>query len=138
MTGWRLGYAAGPEAILSQMAKLQQYTFVCAPSPFQEAGLAALDVPMTEAIGQYRAKRDLVHGLLSRKFQTVRPEGAFYIFPRAPEGRSASEFVAEAIARNVLIIPGNVFSERDTHFRISFAAADERLRRGCEVLCGMV
>src|SRR5687767_660428 len=47
MTGWRLGYAAGPAEIISQMTKLQQYTFVCPPSPLQYAALAALDVPMT-------------------------------------------------------------------------------------------
>ena len=45
MTGWRLGYAAGPEAVIMQMTKLQQYTYVCAPSPLQYAALAALDLP---------------------------------------------------------------------------------------------
>ncbi|HSU65985.1 MAG TPA: aminotransferase class I/II-fold pyridoxal phosphate-dependent enzyme, partial [Tepidisphaeraceae bacterium] len=50
MTGWRLGYVAGPEAVLSQMAKLQQYTFVCAPSPLQYAAVKALDVPMDQAV----------------------------------------------------------------------------------------
>src|SRR5687767_8962101 len=50
MTGWRLGYAAGPAEIISQMTKLQQYTFVCAPSPLQYAALKALDVPMKDAV----------------------------------------------------------------------------------------
>src|SRR3954467_2535466 len=60
MTGWRLGYAAGPAEIISQMTKLQQYTFVCAPSPLQYAALKALDVPMTDAVTAYRRKRDIV------------------------------------------------------------------------------
>ena len=47
---------------------------------------------------------------------------------------SATEFVEESIRRNVLIIPGEVFSERDTHFRISYAAPDEKIRKGCEIL----
>jgi len=47
---------------------------------------------------------------------------------------SGSQFVAKAIEHNVLIIPGNVFSERDTHFRISYATTDEKLARGCEIL----
>jgi aspartate aminotransferase/aminotransferase len=64
----------------------------------------------------------------------VKPEGAFYIFPKAPAGQTASDFVARAIENNVLIIPGNVFSERDTHFRISYATTDERLKQGCEIL----
>ncbi len=138
MTGWRLGYAAGPEEVISQMTKLQQYTFVCSPSPFQYAALKALDLPMDSAVNAYRKKRDLVHELLSKKFEVEKPEGAFYIFPKAPAGATASEFVAKAIENNVLIIPGNVFSERDTHFRISYATTDEKIAKGCEVLCALV
>jgi aspartate aminotransferase/aminotransferase len=134
MTGWRLGYAAGPEPILSQMTKLQQYTYVCAPSAFQQAALVAMDVPMREAVIAYKRKRDIAFTTLSKKFEVVEPGGAFYIFPKAPGGASATDFVAKAIDHNVLIIPGNVFSERDTHFRISYATTDERLRQGCEIL----
>ncbi|HZL38539.1 MAG TPA: aminotransferase class I/II-fold pyridoxal phosphate-dependent enzyme [Tepidisphaeraceae bacterium] len=138
MTGWRLGYAAGPEAIISQMTKLQQYTFVCAPSPLQYAALKALDVPMGDAVEAYRRKRDLVVAGLAPRFEIVEPQGAFYIFPKAPAGASASEFVTKAIENNVLIIPGNVFSERDTHFRISYATTDEKIARGCEILRSLV
>ena len=135
MTGWRLGYAAGPEAVISQMTKLQQYTFVCAPSPLQYAAVTAIDVPMTDAVAAYKRKRDIAFETLSKNFELVKPEGAFYIFPKAPAGQTASQFVAKAIENNVLIIPGNVFSERDTHFRISYATTDEKLREGCEILC---
>jgi aspartate aminotransferase/aminotransferase len=138
MTGWRLGYAAGPAEVISQMTKLQQYTFVCPPSPLQHAALAALDVPMGDAVAAYRRKRDLAFERLSKKFVVARPSGAFYIFPQAPRGMTASEFVAKAIENNVLIIPGNVFSERDTHFRISYATTDEKLAQGCDVLCSLV
>jgi aspartate aminotransferase len=135
MTGWRLGYAAGPAEIIGQMIKLQQYTFVCPPSPLQYAALKALDVPMTDAVNAYRRKRDIVFDRLSKKFELVKPQGAFYIFPKAPGGATASDFVARAIENNILIIPGNVFSERDTHFRISYATTDEKLEQGCEILC---
>jgi aspartate aminotransferase/aminotransferase len=135
MTGWRLGYAAGPAEVVAQMTKLQQYTFVCAPSPLQYAALAAMDVPMDEAVAAYRRKRDIAFETLSAKFEVVKPEGAFYIFPKAPAGQTASDFVSRAIENNVLIIPGNVFSERDTHFRISYATVDSKLRHGCEILC---
>ena len=138
MTGWRLGYAAGPEPIISQMTKLQQYTFVCAPSPFQLAALRALDVPMGDAVAAYRRKRDMIYDGLSKSFEIVKPAGAFYIFPKAPPGQTASEFVARAIDRNVLIIPGNVFSERDSHFRISYATTDEKIAAGCEILRSLV
>jgi aspartate aminotransferase/aminotransferase len=134
MTGWRLGYAAGPEPIIAQMTKLQQYTYVCAPSPLQYAALKAMDVPMGGAVNAYRRKRDIVFQALSKKFEVVKPAGAFYIFPPAPRGMSATDFVTQAIGRNVLIIPGNVFSDRDTHFRISYATSDEKLIQGCEIL----
>jgi aspartate aminotransferase/aminotransferase len=116
------------------MTKLQQYTFVCAPSPLQVAAVTAMNVSMKEAVDAYRRKRDIVHDRLSRKFELVRPAGAFYIFPKAPAGISATDFVTQAIKHNVLIIPGNVFSERDTHFRISYATTDEKLIKGCEIL----
>ena len=135
MTGWRLGYAAGPAAIISQMTKLQQYTFVCAPSPLQYAALAALDVPMTDAVAAYREKRDIVVGELQRSLNWSQPAGGVLHLPQGPRrADSASEFVAKAIENNVLIIPGNVFSERDTHFRISYATTDEKLKAGCEIL----
>jgi aspartate/methionine/tyrosine aminotransferase len=137
MTGWRLGYAFGPEAIISQMAKLQQYTFVCAPGPFQHGAVAAMDVPMKEYVAAYARKRDIVFDRLSKRFEVQKPQGAFYIFPKAPAGQSATEFVARAIENNVLVIPGNVFSERDTHFRISYATTDAKLAKGCDVLCGL-
>jgi len=134
MTGWRLGYAAGPAEVIAQMTKLQQYTYVCPPSPFQHAAMAAMDIPMGSAREAYRKKRDLVHEKLSKKFQIVKPAGAFYTFPAAPKGISATDFVTKAIENNVLIIPGNVFSERDTHFRVSYATSDERLVKGCDIL----
>jgi aspartate aminotransferase len=134
MTGWRLGYAAGPAEIISQMTKLQQYTFVCPPTPLQHAALAALDVPMNDAVAAYRRKRDIICQGLEKKFQLVKPQGAFYVFPAAPGGSTASDFVTRAIDNNVLIIPGNVFSERDTHFRISYATTDAKLKQGVEIL----
>jgi aspartate aminotransferase/aminotransferase len=135
MTGWRLGYAAGPAAIISQMTKLQQYTFVCAPSPLQVAAEVAMEVSMETARQEYARKRDLVYEGLRHKFQIVKPRGAFYIFPQAPRGMTGSEFAAKAIENNVLIIPGNVFSDRDTHFRISYATTDQKIIQGCEILC---
>ncbi len=134
MTGWRLGYAAGPAEVIAQMTKLQQYTFVCAPSPLQYAAAVALDVPMQSAVDQYRIKRDLVFNGLNERFERVKPEGAFYIFPKVPPGWTATDFCTAAIEKNVLIIPGNVFSSRDTHFRISYATTDTKLRAGVEIL----
>jgi len=136
MTGWRLGYAAGPKWLIEEMTKLQQYTFVCAPSMVQYAGLAALDADVSGHVRDYRRKRDLVFERLSPAFDLVKPGGGFYFFPRVPDGcDNAGALAEEAARRNVLIIPGSVFSERDTHFRLSYATSDAKLERGCEILC---
>jgi aspartate aminotransferase/aminotransferase len=133
MTGWRLGFVHGPTEVIETMIKLQQYTFVCAPQPAQWAGAAAMDVDVSGLMQTYRRKRDLIADGLMGAFEFAKPGGAFYIFPKAPRG-TGSEFVASAIAHNLLIIPGNIFSGRDTHFRISYAADDSVIQRGIEVL----
>ncbi len=82
----------------------------------------------------YRRKRDLVVAGLADHYEMVQPGGAFYVFPKVPWG-TGMEFVTRAIEKHqLLIIPGNVFSRRDTHFRISYAAADAVLERGIEAL----
>ncbi len=136
MTGWRLGYAAGPSAILDQMTKLQQYSFVCAPSMVQLAGAAAIDVDMSQFVHSYAKKRQRVVERLSGHYELTNPGGAFYAFPKVPEhlGLTGSEFVGKAIEKQLLMIPGAIFSERDTHFRISYACSDEQLERGLDVL----
>ncbi len=133
MTGWRVGFAHGPGQIIRQMIKVQQYTFVCAPQPAQWAAARALDLDMSAHVAEYRGKRDRLLAALEGDYKIARPGGAFYMFPQAPWG-TGSEFVAEAIRNELLIIPGNIFSGRDTHFRISYAASDATLDRGIEAL----
>jgi len=133
MTGWRVGYVHGPAEVIDTMVKLQQYSFVCAPQPAQWAGAVALDVDISDHVAAYRRKRDLLIDGLSDLYEVARPGGAFYAFPKAPWG-SGSEFVAQAIENNLLVIPGNIFSHRDTHFRISYAADDAVIARGIDVL----
>jgi len=138
MTGWRMGYVAVKEPlanVLEQMITIQQYTFVCVPVPFQKAAIVALDADMSEYIAAYKKKRDMVYDGLKDKFEIVKPGGAFYTFVKVPEStKSATEFVQKAIENNVLIIPGNVFSERDTHFRISYATSNEKIAEGIAIL----
>ena len=136
VTGWRLGFVHGPTAIIDKMTTLQQYTFVCAPHPLQWAAVAALDVDVSEHIRAYRRKRDrLVAGLTEAGYSVTNPGGAFYVLPQVPEGAgTGSEFVARAIENELLIIPGGIFSNRDTHFRISYAASDATIERGLAVL----
>jgi aspartate aminotransferase len=133
MTGWRVGWCTGPKAIIEKMTMLQQYSFVCAPSFAQAACVAALKRDMSAESASYKRKRDMIHAALGPAFGLVKPEGAFYAFVPAPGGK-ATEFVQKAIENNVLVIPGNVFSDRDTHFRLSYATTDEKIRQGLEIL----
>ena len=136
VTGWRLGWVHGPAAIIDKMTMLQQYTFVCAPHPLQWAAVAALDVDMGPQAAEYAQRRNkMVAGLRDAGYEVADTGGAFYVFPKVPAGKgTAQEFVARAIENELLIIPGGIFSGRDTHFRISYAANEATLERGLEVL----
>lgn len=133
MTGWRVGIVHGPAAVIDTMVKLQQYTFVCSPQPMQWAASVAMDYNMSSYVDSYRAKRDRFIAGISDLYEVAQPGGAFYAFPKAPKG-TGSEFVTKAIENNLLIIPGNIFSGRDTHFRVSYAASERTIDRGIEVL----
>ena len=133
MTGWRLGFMHGPSSVVDTMVKLQQYSFVCAPQPAQWAGAVAMDCDVSPFVRSYQRKRDTLVDGLARHFEFTKPGGAFYLYPKAPHG-SGAEFVSKAIENNLLVIPGNIFSDLDSHFRISYAATDETIERGIEIL----
>ncbi len=135
-TGWRLGYAAGPTPLIQEMAKLQQSTFVCAPSPLQWGVVPSFQEDLSSVLKEYEGRRQMVLDAFSGVANVTRPGGAFYAFVEVPPqlNLSASHFVEQAIAKRVLIIPGSVFSHRDTHFRLSFAAARPKLAEGLGIL----
>lgn len=133
MTGWRLGYVSGPRQVIDTMATFQQYSYVCANVIAQKAAVLALDYDMQPYVNKFRERRDLVYDGLKERFRINKPGGAFFIFPEAPGG-DADAFVERAIARKVFIIPGNVFSERNSHFRISFAVSEEKLNKAINIL----
>lgn len=137
VTGWRMGYAAGPSELMGHIAKFQQYTYVCAPSMAQHGCIAAMDVDMGPVVAQYKSRRDRLVQALRQWTEVTVPGGAFYLFPRVPEGMSGTAFVERAIAKKLLVIPGGIFSEKDTHFRLSFAASESQLDRGLAVLADL-
>ena len=139
-TGWRLGYVAGPHEIVQSIAKLQQYTYVCAPSMAQYAAAKAYEVDMRPWVDRFEKRRDTVLEAFDGVANVARPGGAFYAFVEVPPalGITATQFVERAIEQSVLVIPGKVFSTRDTHFRLSFAAKEETLARGLSILRGLM
>lgn len=133
MPGWRLGFAHGPPHLIEEMTKLQQFSFVCAPSMVQHAGVVACQTDMSDQVSAYRRKRDRIYEGIKDCYDLPPPGGAFYLFPRAPGGDGAA-FVQRAAKEKLIVIAGSVFSRRDTHFRLSYSADERTLDRGIEVL----
>ena len=133
--GWRMGYAMGPASVLDAMKTLQQFSFVCAPAPFQYALLAAMpQIDLSPYREQYRGKRDYIVQNLHPIYRLAPPEGAFYAFPELPPGAEPEPFLQQALQHKLLIVPGKAFSVRDTHFRLSYGVDDDTLAAGIGVL----
>ncbi len=135
MTGWRLGFAVGPENIIPQMLKLHQYAIMCAPTTSQYAGIEALrngDVDiakMREAYNQRR--RYLVKQLNDMGLECFEPLGAFYVFPSIQStGMTSEEFANKLLAEEKLaVVPGTAFGACGEGFiRISYAYSLEELK----------
>lgn len=138
MTGWRIGYAAGPAELIDAMAGVQQYLYGCAPTPFQHAALRALGHGMTEYQATCRRNRDIAEELLEGVLRFQRSQGGFYLFAELPAGLSGTQFTDLALERRVVVFPGSPFSGRDTHVRLSYCGDTQRLVEACGVLRGML
>ncbi|MDY2590582.1 MAG: aminotransferase class I/II-fold pyridoxal phosphate-dependent enzyme [Agathobacter sp.] len=135
MTGWRLGYACGPEVIISQMTKIHQFAIMCAPTTSQYAAVEALkngddDVAMMREEYNQR-RRYLVHRFKEMGLECFEPFGAFYIFPCIKEfGMSSDEFATELLkSQKVAVVPGSAFGDCGEGFlRISYAYSLDDLK----------
>jgi aspartate aminotransferase len=147
MTGWRIGYAAGPRALIRAMVTIQGQSTSNACSVSQWAAVEALNGPqdyIAESAAAFRRRRDLVVGLLNgcAGIACPEPEGAFYVYPsiagligrRAPDGTviDSDEAFAGALlaAEGVAVVFGAAFG-LGPNFRISYAAADATLAEAC-------
>ena len=134
MTGLRVGYMgvpAGLAHIFEKVAALQQYSVVCASQPAQWASIEALKTPMDREIALMKSRRDLVIRTLSGQVRYGAPDGAFYLFPEVPV--DGKVFVEEALKRELLVVPGYIFSHQNCHVRISYAQKDDVLSKGLEI-----
>ncbi|MHC1635447.1 MAG: aminotransferase class I/II-fold pyridoxal phosphate-dependent enzyme [Candidatus Methanospirareceae archaeon] len=136
MTGFRLGYAAGPREIIEGMMKIHQYTMLCAPITAQMAALEALksrnEEVVEKMISEYnRRRRLIVKGLREIGLDCFEPKGAFYAFPSIKEtGLKAEVFAKELLMeQKVVVIPGNVFGEAGEGFiRCSYAVSQQKIK----------
>jgi aspartate/methionine/tyrosine aminotransferase len=133
MPGWRIGWLLAPREVVERMYSLQQFSYVCAPAPLQWAALEGLDQDFSEHREEYRVKRDLVYDGLKDSYRIVKPGGAFYMFPYLPEGVNAERFIEACIKRELLVVPGAACSDRNSNFRLCFAATDDKLKRAIDI-----
>ena len=128
MTGWRLGYALGPEPVLEQMTKLHQFAIMSAPTTAQYAAIEALkngDSDIENMKKQYDMRRRLVVGSFQKMgLDCFEPHGAFYCFPSIKStGLTSEEFCLGLInSKHVAVVPGNAFGECGEGFiRVSYS-----------------
>lgn len=139
MTGWRLGYACGPEAIIKQMTKIHQFAIMCAPTTSQYAAVEALkngdeDVKMMRQAYNQR-RRFLLNAFKEMNVKCFEPYGAFYVFPCIKEfGMTSEEFATKFLEEEkVAAVPGNAFGESgEGYLRISYAYSLENLKIAME------
>jgi len=128
MTGWRLGYAVGPEPVIKQMVKLHQFAIMCAPTTSQYAAIEALrhcDPDIERMRDEYDMRRRLVVEGFNRIGMTCfEPEGAFYVFPSIRKtGMTSNEFCMKLLeAEHVAVVPGDAFGQSGEGFvRVSYS-----------------
>jgi aminotransferase len=139
MTGWRIGYAAGPADIIKGMVRVHQYTIMSAPTTAQDAALEALthgETYVEEMVAEYdRRRRLIVQGLNDLGLATFEPHGAFYAFPNISASGMQDENFAECLLReeHVAVVPGNAFGAGGEGFvRCSYATAYEKIEEALE------
>lgn len=139
MTGWRIGYAAGPEDVIGAMLKIHQYTSLCAPSMGQMAALEALTHGQAEKermVESYdRRRRLIVEGFNQLGLTCHSPQGAFYAFPDIRKTGMSSQEFCEALLREtqVAVVPGDVFGATGEGFiRCSYATSIQQLEVALE------
>lgn len=139
MTGWRLGYAVGPQLIIEQMIKIHQFAIMCAPTTSQYAGVEALrngdpDVAMMRDAYDKR-RRYLIHSLRNMGLECFEPYGAFYVFPCIKSlGMTSEEFATKLLQEEkVAVVPGTAFGDcGEGYLRISYAYSIENLKIALE------
>ena len=141
MTGWRLGYACGPEVIIKQMLKIHQFAIMCAPTNSQYAAVEALrecDDAVEEMRNEYdRRRRFMLSKLRGMGLKVFEPYGAFYIFPNIAEfGLTSDEFATRFLTEEkVAVVPATAFGDCGEGFlRMSYASSLSNLKTAMERL----
>jgi aminotransferase len=139
MTGWRIGYAAGPAELIKGLVTIHQYTIMSAPTTAQDAATEAIlngEQYVLEMTAEYdRRRRLIVGGLNKLGLTTFEPRGAFYAFPNiAASGMDDDTFAEKLLAEErVAVVPGNAFGlGGDGFVRCSYATAYEKIEEALQ------
>ncbi len=139
MTGWRLGYIAGPEPIIKQMLKIHQYAIMCSPTVSQYAAVEALrscDHEVENMMNEYNIRRRwLVNALNEIGLTCFDPQGAFYVFPSIKiSGLTSQQFCEQLLEKHrVAVVPGDAFGKcGEGYIRISYAYSLKHLMEAVE------
>ena len=135
MTGWRLGYACGPEPVIKQVTKIHQYAIMCAPTTSQYAAIEALENG-DEAVAAMKEEYDMRRRLIVAGFNSLgltcrEPKGAFYAFPCIQStGLSSDEFCERLLwSQKVAVVPGTAFGQGGEGFiRASYCYSTEHIK----------
>lgn len=142
MTGWRIGFILAPQELIGQIVKVHQYLVTSATTMAQKAAIAALTAGADDALPmkiEYMKRRDFLYEKMKNLgFEIARPNGAFYIFAKIPDGytQNSMNFCVDLAEKNKLaIIPGSAFGAAGEGFvRLSYAASMEKLELAMERL----
>ncbi len=134
MTGWRLGWVVGSNRRIERMLRVHQYGQACASAPAQYAAEAALtgpQEPVDEMVAAFEERRDVVlDGLADAGLEVPKPQGAFYVMPKVPDG-----WCDAVLERDVIVVPGDAFGANGAGYaRLSYATGMDELKDALAII----
>ncbi len=140
VAGWRIGYLSAPEDLLGEISKMQYHILACPPGPFQYAlddAFGCQETFISEIFPILKKRRDLTTDLLNEipGFSCIKPRGAFYAFPSYEIDIPSADLAVKLAHKGVLCSPGTAFGDSgEKHLRISYAASEDNIRKGVEII----
>lgn len=140
LTGWRLGCIATKKEYVKAIETMHYYTVACPPTPFQWAGVAALEGPQDQAdemLATFRKRRDRITNRIRkiRGLHMVKPGGAFYAFPRYDFDIASQDLAMDLAKKGLIGVPGSAFGHLgEGHLRFSYATSLEKIDAGMDIL----
>jgi aspartate aminotransferase len=137
MTGWRMGYVAGPLEYIQAINELLQYVVFSSSSIAQHAALAALSRPAPSRASYAKKRQIILDELHKAGYKVHGSDGAYYTYFETPKGISDMEFTERAVANNLILLPGRAFSNLKTFVRLSYGGSMEDIKKGLKIIANI-